>query len=62
MEYSNNLMQRTLYALSVCVHGRFVCMLASSHFRTQTASAYNATDWGVMQKMGNPSYYKHLIR
>ena len=26
---------------------RFVCMLASSHFRTQIAKAYHAADWGV---------------
>ena len=27
---------------------RFVCMFASSHYRTQTAPAYHAADWGVM--------------
>ena len=30
-----------------CTRCRFVCMLASSHFCTQTATAYTATDGGV---------------
>ena len=28
----------------------FVCMFASSHFRTQIAPTYNAVDWGVSLK------------
>ena len=42
-------MHLTIQCSGRCTRCRFVCMLASSHFRTQTAIAYNAADWGVMR-------------